>query len=124
VLFRSGAGAPGWRVAVRSGSLGTGLEAVAWAKLAVALGAGEVLATSIDRDGTLTGYDLEFIAALAGAVNVPIIASGGASEPGHLVAALEAGASGLLAASIFHEGRYTAGEVKAALAAAGVEVRT
>ncbi len=86
-------------------------------------GAGEILLTSIDADGTRGGYDLELVGAVAAAVPVPVIASGGAGAPEHLVAAARAGAAAVLAASIFHRGTATVGEVKAALAAAGVPVR-
>jgi cyclase len=86
-------------------------------------GAGELLLTSIDADGTRGGYDLELIAAVARAVPVPVIASGGAGHPDHLVAAARAGAAAVLAASIFHRGTWTVGDVKAALAAAGFAVR-
>lgn len=112
-----------WEVVVRSGRERTGRDAVAWAREAAALGAGEVLLTSWDRDGTRQGYDIELIAAVSGAVRVPVIASGGADTPEHLIDALRAGASAVLAASIFHEGDRTVGEVKGALAAAGVPVR-
>jgi cyclase len=101
----------------------TNRDAVAWAREAGERGAGEVLLTSFDRDGTRQGYDLELIAAVAGAVRVPVIASGGASHPGHLVEALCAGADAVLAASIFHEREFTVASVKEALAAAGFEVR-
>jgi imidazole glycerol phosphate synthase subunit HisF len=96
---------------------------VAWAREAVARGAGEVLLTSWDRDGTRAGYDLELLSAVSGAVDVPVIASGGASHAGHLAEALRAGASAVLAASIFHDADLTVGALKAALAAEGVVVR-
>lgn len=119
-----GAGAPvGWEVVVAGGRRPTGLDALAWLAEGVDRGAGEVLLTSIDGDGTGQGYDLELLAAAARAVSVPVIASGGAGRPEHLAAALAAGAAAVLAASIFHDGHWTVGEVKARLAAAGHRVR-
>jgi cyclase len=115
--------AGGWRVVVRAGSQRTELDAVAWAKRAASLGAGEVLLTSWDRDGTRSGYDLALIEQVAGAARVPVIASGGAASPEHLVAALRAGASAVLAASIFHDGQWTVGDIKAELASQGIRVR-
>jgi cyclase len=116
-------GEGGWEVVTHGGRKATGREAIAWIREAVERGAGEVLLTSIDGDGTRGGYDLELVAAAAGAVEVPIIASGGAGRPEHLAAALAAGASAVLAASIFHQGTCTVGEVKLALAAARFPVR-
>jgi cyclase len=113
----------GWEVVTRGGRQATGLDALAWIREGVERGAGEILLTSIDRDGTRGGYDLDLIAAVADAVPVPVIASGGAGEPGHLTAALAAGAAAVLAASIFHQGTCTVGEVKRALAGAGFPVR-
>ncbi|MFO0723020.1 MAG: imidazole glycerol phosphate synthase subunit HisF [Myxococcota bacterium] len=113
----------GFRVVIRSGHEHTALDAVAWAKQAESEGAGEILLTSFDRDGTKAGYDLDLIRAVAGAVSVPVIASGGASTPEHLVEALAAGADAVLAASIFHDGEHTVGSIKEALAARGVWVR-
>ncbi len=113
----------GWEVVTRGGRLGTGLDALAWIREGVERGAGEILLTSIDRDGTQGGYDLELIERAAAAVPVPVIASGGAGEPAHLVKALAAGAAAVLAASIFHQGTYTVGDVKRAIAAAGFPVR-
>src|SRR6188472_297603 len=118
-----GDGAPAWEVFVAGGRTATGRDAVAWAREGVERGAGEILLTSMDRDGTQDGYDLELLRAISGAVDVPVIASGGAGEPEHLVDGLEAGADAALCASIFHYGRYTIGEVKARLAEAGVPVR-
>jgi imidazoleglycerol phosphate synthase cyclase subunit len=112
-----------WEVVTQSGKHRTGLDALAWARQAAALGAGEVLLTSWDRDGTRAGYDLALITALARAVDVPIIASGGAAHADHLYEALEAGADAVLAASIFHDGETTVGDVKRALAARGVRLR-
>jgi cyclase len=112
-----------WEVVVEGGRTATGLDALAWIRAGVAAGAGEVLLTSIDCDGTRGGYDLPLIAAAAEAVPVPVIASGGAGTPDHLAAALAAGAAAVLAASIFHQGTLTVGEVKRALAAAGFPIR-
>ena len=113
----------GWEVVVRSGRERTGLDAVAWAAEAVGRGAGEILLTSWDRDGTRGGYDTRLIAAVCAAVPVPVIASGGAAGPRHLVEALEAGADAVLAASIFHDGDHSVGDVKRAMAAAALPVR-
>lgn len=113
----------GWEVVTQGGRTATGLDALEWIERAVELGAGEVLLTSIDADGTQEGYDLELLREVTRRVTVPVIASGGAGRPEHLSAALEAGAAAVLAASIFHDGCYTVGEVKAALAAAGHVVR-
>ncbi len=112
-----------WEVYVAGGRTPTGRDAVRWAREGVERGAGEILLTSMDRDGTQDGYDLELLRAISGAVNVPVIASGGAGRPEHLIAGLEAGADAALCASIFHYGQYTIAEVKARLAAAGVAVR-
>jgi imidazole glycerol phosphate synthase subunit HisF len=114
----------GWEVVVRSGRERTGRDAVRWAREAVDAGAGEILLTSLDRDGTRLGYDLELLREIAGAVRVPIVASGGADSPAHLLAAIRAGANAVLAASIFHDGDCTVGDVKVFLAANGVEVRS
>ncbi len=116
--------APSWEVVVRGGRETTGLDAVAWGVRAVELGAGELLVTSMDRDGTGEGYDTTLLRALADRVPVPIVASGGASGPQDLVTAVrDGGASAVLAASIFHRGRHSIAEVKAAMAAAGIPVR-
>ena len=113
-----------WEVYVRGGRTPTGLDAVAWAARGVALGAGEILLTSMDADGMQTGYDLELTRAVAQAVSVPVIASGGAGEPAHFAEALTYGqADAALAASLFHDGILSIGEVKSYLAAAGVPVR-
>lgn len=117
------AGESGWEVVVLSGRKRTGLDAVEWARQSTSMGAGEILLTSWDRDGTRLGYDLELLEAVTGAVNVPVIASGGASTPEHLVAGLRSGASAVLAASIFHFGETTVGSLKQFLASHGVEVR-
>jgi cyclase len=113
----------GWQVVTHGGRRGTGRGAVGWAVEGVERGAGEILLTSIDADGTRGGYDLELIRRVSAAVPVPVIASGGAGEPAHLAEALEAGAAAVLAASIFHQGTWTVGGVKAELAARGFPVR-
>jgi cyclase len=105
-----------WEVVTHGGRTSTGRDALEWVIEGVSRGAGEILLTSIDSDGTKGGYDLELIAAVARAVNVPVIASGGAGTPEHLGEALAAGAAAVLAASIFHEGTYTVGEIKRRLA--------
>ncbi len=114
----------GWRVFTYGGRRDTGLDAVAWAAEAVRRGAGEILLTSMDRDGVRSGYDLGLLRAVTNAVKVPVIASGGAGEARHMVEAVtEGGADAVLAASIFHFGDVSISEVKAAMAAAGVPVR-
>jgi imidazole glycerol-phosphate synthase subunit HisF len=112
-----------WEAYVAGGRTPTGRDVLAWACEAVERGAGEILLTSMDRDGTSDGYDLQLTAAISAAVGVPVIASGGAGEPEHLVQALHAGADAALCASILHYGRYTIPQTKAHLAAAGVPVR-
>lgn len=112
-----------FEVLVKGGREGTGKDAVAWAREGEARGAGEILLTSWDRDGTRSGYDLALTRAVASAVRIPVIASGGADTPEHLAEALEAGADAVLAASIFHDGDRTVAEVKRFLAARGVVVR-
>jgi imidazole glycerol-phosphate synthase subunit HisF len=113
----------GWEVFVAGGRTPTGRDAVQWAREGVERGAGEILLTSMDRDGTNDGYDLELTAAVADAVPVPVIASGGAGTLDHLAEALRAGADAALCASIFHYGRHTVGEAKQHLTAAGIAVR-
>jgi cyclase len=114
----------GWEVYVQGGRKATGLDAVKWAEEAVRFGAGEILLTSMDRDGTMQGYDLELTRAVSDAVPVPVIASGGVGTLDHLRAGLVLGhASAVLAASIFHDGKHTIAEAKRFLAAAGVAVR-
>jgi imidazole glycerol-phosphate synthase subunit HisF len=116
--------AEGWEVYVNGGRNPTGREAVEWATEGVGRGAGEILLTSMDRDGTADGYDLELTKAVADAVPVPVIASGGAGELEHLSAAILQGhASAVLCASIFHYGTYRVAEAKDHLSAAGIEVR-
>ncbi|HKK27527.1 MAG TPA: imidazole glycerol phosphate synthase subunit HisF [Gemmatimonadota bacterium] len=127
----TGAGAPRrdapgpgpWTVRVRSGTREAGLDAVEWCRRAAGLGAGEILLTSMDRDGTKEGYDVELIAAVAGAVTVPVVASGGAGRPEDFLEAFEAGADAALAASLFHFGELRIPELKAWLAERGVPVR-
>jgi imidazole glycerol-phosphate synthase subunit HisF len=116
--------APGlWEAYVAGGRTPTGRDAVAWAREGTERGAGEILLTSMDRDGTNAGYDLPLTAAVAGAVDVPVIASGGAGRLEHLTEALEAGADAVLCASILHYGQHTVGELKAHLSAAGAPIR-
>jgi cyclase len=112
-----------WEVHVAGGRTPTGRDALQWIREGAERGAGEILLTSMDRDGTQDGYDTELLQAITEAVDVPVIASGGAGEPRHLVDAFAAGADAVLCASIFHYGRYRIGEVKEHLAAAGVAVR-
>lgn len=112
-----------WCVAVRSGTQRTSLNAVQWAARGASLGAGEILLTSVDRDGTQSGYDVALLACVSATVGVPVVASGGARTSAHMIAALGAGADAVLAASIFHDGVSTVRSVKLALRAAGVEVR-
>ena len=113
-----------WEVVTHGGRTRTGLSARKWAERVAELGAGEILLTSMDRDGTLSGYDLELLQMIASAVSVPIIASGGAGTLEHLRDGIVLGhASAVLAASIFHDGTYRIGEAKAFLARAGIPVR-
>ncbi len=114
----------GWEVYLNGGRKPTGLEAVAWATEAAARGAGEILLTSMDRDGTKDGFDTELLAKVADAVPVPVIASGGAGTLGHFAQAVTRGhADAVLAASVFHDGIYSIAQVKQAMADVGVEVR-
>jgi cyclase len=114
----------GWEVFVNGGRRATGRDAVEWAREGTARGAGEILLTSMDRDGTEDGYELDLTRAVAEAVDVPVIASGGAGRPEHLVEAIERGrADAALCASIFHYGAYTVADTKRAMAAAGIPVR-
>ena len=112
-----------WEVHVNGGRVPTGLEAVAWAKRVVELGAGEIVLTSMDADGTKNGYDLPMLEAVSRAVNVPVVASGGAGHPEHLRLAFEAGADAALAASIFHYNEFSIPDTKAYLASKGIPVR-
>ena len=117
-------GRDGYEVFVRGGRTPTGIDAIEWAEQVVARGAGEIMLTSMDRDGTRDGFELVLTRAVVDAVNVPVIASGGVGSLDHLVdGAIVAGADAVLAASIFHFGEHTVGEAKAHLAAAGVGVR-
>lgn len=114
---------PTWEVVIQAGKQRTGRNVIDWAHEVVQRGAGEILLTSWDRDGTRSGYDLALLRAVASAVSVPVIASGGAASPDHLAEALDAGADAVLAASIFHDGEYTVRDVKEALLRAGKHVR-
>jgi cyclase len=113
-----------WRVVIDGGRTVTALDAIAWAQQVEALGAGELLVTSWDRDGSRDGYDLALLDALAMAVSLPVIASGGADGAAHMERAFAAGADAALAASIFHDGDLTVADVKTSLAELGVSVRT
>ena len=114
----------GWEVFLHGGRTSTGIDAIEWVVEAVGRGAGEILLTSMDRDGTREGFDLELTRAVCDAVNVPVIASGGVGTLQHLVEGVtRGGASGVLAASIFHFGEHTVAQAKAAMSAAGVRVR-
>ena len=116
--------APGrWEVFTHGGRRGTGIDAVEWCRRAAALGAGEILLTSMDRDGTGSGFDGDLLRAVCGAVRLPVIASGGVGTLAHFVDGARAGATGLLAASVFHFGTFTVAQVKAALQAAALPVR-
>ena len=112
-----------WQVVVRSGKEETGIDVIQWAKDACEKGAGEILLTSWDRDGTGSGYDLELVSAVADSIPVPVIASGGASTFEQLRQGLLAGAEAILAATIFHDGITTVGEIKHYLAEKNMEVR-
>jgi cyclase len=116
-------GEPSWEAYVAGGRTPTGRDAVAWAREGVERGAGEILLTSMDRDGTNAGYDLALTQAVADAVDVPVIASGGAGQLEHLTEALEAGADAVLIASILHYGQHTVPEIKAHLAQSGTPIR-
>ncbi len=119
-----GSADPSWEVFTHGGRTATGVDAVAWAERCAGLGAGELLVTSMDRDGTRDGFDLELTRTIAGRCPVPLVASGGVGELDHLVeGAVEGAADAVLAASIFHLGEFTVAEAKAHLAAAGVAVR-
>jgi len=121
---RRGEGAPGWDVYTHGGRRNTGLDAVDWARRVTALGAGEILLTSMDRDGTKSGFDLELTRAVADAVAVPVIASGGVGSLAHLSEGIRiGGADAVLAASIFHYGEFSVRDAKALLARDGIAVR-
>src|SRR5215213_2046111 len=113
-----------WEVHINGGRIGTGLEAVAWARQVEKLGAGEIVLTCMDADGTKEGYDLEMTAAVSNAVSIPVVASGGAGRPEHLADAVTLGrADAALAASIFHFGQFTIQETKQIMAQRGIPVR-
>ena len=112
-----------WEVFTHGGRRPTGIDTNDWCRQVVSLGAGEILLTSMDRDGTGKGFDLDLLRAVCGAIRVPVIASGGVGTLRHFVEGAEAGATGLLAASVFHFGTFTVAQVKQALAAAGLPVR-
>jgi imidazole glycerol-phosphate synthase subunit HisF len=115
---------PGWDVYTHGGRKNVGLDAVSWAKQMAGHGAGEILLTSMDRDGTKSGFDLELTRAVSDAVTVPVIASGGVGNLQHLVDGIKiGGADAVLAASIFHYGEFTVSQAKALMAQAGVPVR-
>ncbi|EHH67384.1 imidazole glycerol phosphate synthase subunit HisF [Gluconobacter morbifer] len=116
-------GRGGWEVYAKGGREPTGLDVILWAQKMQDLGAGEILLTSMDRDGTRSGFDLDLLKAVCDAVTVPVVASGGVGELTHFVEGAQIGASGLLAASVFHFGQFRIDEVKNALAAAGLPVR-
>ena len=117
-------GAPRYEISTHGGRRPTGIDAVQWARRMAALGAGELLLTSMDRDGTRDGFELGLTRAITEAVDIPVIASGGVGRLEHLVdGVLEGGADAVLAASIFHFGEHTVGEAKDVMAAAGIEVR-
>jgi len=114
-----------WQVVIHGGRTPTGIDAVAWAEEVATLGAGEILLTSMDRDGVRKGFDLKLTRAVVDAVDVPVIASGGVGSLADLVAGIQVGgADAVLAASIFHYGEFTVAQAKAAMAAAGIEIRT
>ena len=116
--------APGrWQVFTHGGRRDTSIDVIDWCRRVAALGAGEILLTSMDRDGTGLGFDLELLRAVCGAVRVPVIASGGVGSLAHFVEGARAGATGLLAASVFHFGTFTVAQAKAALHDAGLPVR-
>ena len=118
---QSGAGK--WQVFSHGGRHNTGLDVIAWAQQLAALGAGEILLTSMDRDGTGEGFDLDLLRAVCNAVRIPVIASGGVGKLSHFTEGAQAGATGLLAASVFHFGTFTIAQVKNELAAAHLPVR-
>jgi cyclase len=120
---RRGDTASGYEVTTHGGRVGTGTDAIAWTVEAVERGVGEILLNSVDHDGTTSGFDVEMIAAVRAAVNVPVIASGGAGAAQDFPPAVAAGADAVLAASVFHFGTMTVSDAKAALRDAGVTVR-
>lgn len=116
-------GGPGWEVYLNGGRLNTEMDAIAWLVEGEKRGAGEFVLNSMDADGTESGYDLDLISEVASKTTLPIIASGGAGHPEHMVSAVKAGATAVLAASIFHFGEYSVAEVKQKLSEAGIPVR-
>jgi cyclase len=112
-----------WQVHTHGGRANTGIDAVGWCRQVAALGAGEILLTSMDRDGTGTGFDLDLLRAVCGAVRLPVVASGGVGTLAHFIEGARAGATGLLAASVFHFGTFSVNQVKRALESAGLPVR-
>jgi imidazole glycerol-phosphate synthase subunit HisF len=112
-----------WEVFTHGGRKGTGIDALDWARRVASLGAGELLVTSMDRDGTKAGFDLDLLRAMRAAVRLPLVASGGVGTVQHFIEGARAGATGLLAASVFHYGEMRIADAKAALAAAGLPVR-
>ena len=112
-----------WRVLINGGSVETERSVAEWAREAAERGAGEILLTSWDRDGTRAGYDLELLRAVTSTINIPVIASGGAANANHLAEAVQAGASGLLAASLFHDGDSTISKIKQELLSFSIPVR-
>jgi cyclase len=117
------ADAEGWEIVTHAGTNRTGIDAIEWAHSAELMGAGEILLTSFDQDGTRSGYDLALLAAVRSVTTLPVIASGGADSALHLLDALEAGADAVLAASIFHDQHTTPNQLKNQLAQRGIEVR-
>lgn len=120
---RSRSAGSGFEITTHGGRKGTGIDAVAWAENGARLGAGEILLNSMDADGTTSGFDTELITLIREAVDVPVIASGGAGAPEDFVTAVRAGADAVLAASVFHYSRLSIGEVKRSMAQAGITVR-
>ena len=116
-------GANRWEVFTHGGRRNTGIDAVEWCRQAASLGAGEILLTSMDRDGTGLGFDLDLLSRVCGAIRLPVVASGGVGTLDHFIEGARAGATGLLAASVFHFGKFTIAQVKAALDQAGLPVR-
>ena len=114
---------PRWEVVIEAGKTKTGLDAVEWARRCAALGAGEILLTSIDRDGTGLGYDAELVSAVSAAAPIPVVASGGATKPQHFLDGVAAGAGAVLGAGAFHRGELAIADVKRYLSERGVEVR-